>query len=333
MIREFGDLYGDNPDAMLALMLVMSRYEVVQGGQWMRDWSVDHGAGQIAINSTNLTPFTERSDRNAAKQMYQILADEFYEVSNLPETWGGAFRRRGGGTLQMVGGGAAVVGGGVLIATPEPTMLTKVGGYGAIVVGGNEFVDGAARTFGGRGSSFNVLDMTARSYGNWVGGDVGADQASFYMGITRTAFGTAGALGNSKLANMPARQLPAAVKAQLETMASKFASPGVNLASEARVRHILYGDVTGGGHKFSFSRLFNGKSKFPVTWGKDKILNAVSEVATNPNSNWVQQTGAPGSFFTRAGDLVKFRIEGVYQGVTIRVIVQGDDIITAFPIQ
>ena len=222
MISEFGTLYGDNPNAMLALMLVMSRYEVVQGGQWVRDWSVDHATGQIAINANNITPFTARSDRNAAKQMYQVLADEFYEVSNLPETWGGAFRRRGGGSLQMVGGGVSVVGGGALLAVPEPTMLTKVGGVGAIAVGGNEFVDGAARTFGGRGSSFNMLDMAARSYGGWVAGDAGADQASFYMGISRFAFGSAGAFGNSTMAQLPLRQLPGAVRSELSVIADKF---------------------------------------------------------------------------------------------------------------
>ncbi|MBT62874.1 MAG: hypothetical protein CML13_06645 [Puniceicoccaceae bacterium] len=221
MISEFGALYGDNPDAMLALILVMSRYEVVQGEQLVSDWSVNHTKGQIAINATNFTPWTGRSNRNAAKQMYQVLADEFYEVSNLPETLGGAFRRRGGGTLQMAGGAVSVVGGGVLIATPEPTMLTKIGGYGAIVVGGNEFIDGGTRAFGGRGASFNVLDMTARSYGNWVAGDVGAEQASFYMGISRFAFGSVGGLGGTKLGRMPMRQIPAAARAQLDIMAIK----------------------------------------------------------------------------------------------------------------
>jgi len=108
---------------------------------------------------------------------------------------------------------------------------------------------------------------------------------------------------------------------------------GVNLASDARTRHILYGDATGGGHKFGFTRLFNGKSKFPATWSKDKIMNAVSEVATNPNNKWIQQTGKPGSLYTKAGDPVKFKVDGVYNGFDIRVIVQGDNIVTAFPVK
>ena len=93
------------------------------------------------------------------------------------------------------------------------------------------------------------------------------------------------------------------------------------------------GDATGGGHKFGLTRLFNGKSKFPATWGKDRIMNGVSEVATNPANKWVQQTGRPGSLFTKAGDPVKFKVEGIFDGVNMRVIIQGDDIITAFPIK
>ena len=107
----------------------------------------------------------------------------------------------------------------------------------------------------------------------------------------------------------------------------------VNLASPQRTKHILTGDATGGGHKFGLTRLFNGKSKFPITWNKNRIMNAVSEVATNPANRWVQQTGRPGSLVTRAGDPVKFKVEGVFDGVKMRVIVQGDDIITAFPIK
>ena len=56
----------------------------------------------------------------------------------------------------------------------------------------------------------------------------------------------------------------------------------VNLASPQRTTHILYGDLTGGGHKFGLTRLFNGKTKFPIFWSKGKIMHAISEVATNP---------------------------------------------------
>lgn len=106
----------------------------------------------------------------------------------------------------------------------------------------------------------------------------------------------------------------------------------VNLASPARTEHILTGDATGGGHMFGLARLFNGKTKFPFTWSRDKIMHAVSDVATNPASTWVQQTGKAGAQFTKSGAPVKWKVEGVFEGTRIRVIVQGDDIITAFPL-
>ncbi|MBF0232657.1 MAG: EndoU domain-containing protein, partial [Desulfamplus sp.] len=114
---------------------------------------------------------------------------------------------------------------------------------------------------------------------------------------------------------------------------SKSADDFVNLASSQRTKHILTGDATGGGHKFGLTRLFNGKTKFPALWSDKKIMNAVSEVATNPNSQWIQKTGPAGAQFTHSGQHVKYAVEGVYEGTKIRVIVQGSDIITAFPIK
>jgi hypothetical protein len=111
----------------------------------------------------------------------------------------------------------------------------------------------------------------------------------------------------------------------------------INLASPARTVHIVEGDANGGGHAWfgSFKSFKNGllrkKSMFPMLWSRDKIMHAVSEiVTTNP---WQQQTGAPGALFTKKGDPVRFVVEGVYEGVKIRVITTVDDIITAFPIK
>ncbi|HYC85249.1 MAG TPA: RHS repeat-associated core domain-containing protein, partial [Chryseosolibacter sp.] len=106
----------------------------------------------------------------------------------------------------------------------------------------------------------------------------------------------------------------------------------VNLASEARTTHILVGDSNGGGHMWSWSTIFNGKSKFPITWSAEKIMNAISEVATS--GTWVQQSGQVGTFFTKAGKPARFYVMGSYEGVSIKVIVEpaGEGIITAFPI-
>jgi len=95
--------------------------------------------------------------------------------------------------------------------------------------------------------------------------------------------------------------------------------------------HIISGDRTGGGHKWPGQP---GKTVFPSSWDTDKILDGVADVATNPSSTWTWQTGARGSMYTRAGDPSRVKIEGVHDGVNIRVIFEpaNDRIVTAFPI-
>ena len=111
----------------------------------------------------------------------------------------------------------------------------------------------------------------------------------------------------------------------------------VNLASESRTAHILAGDATGGGHAWwgSLNSFWNGvtgaKTMFPMSWSNNKIMNAISEVATS--NQWVQQTGRAGATHTRSGQLVRYKIEGVYNGVKMRVITTTENIITAYPIK
>lgn len=62
----------------------------------------------------------------------------------------------------------------------------------------------------------------------------------------------------------------------------------VSLVNTQRAKHILYGDETGGGHKFGLMGILNEKSKFPIHWGEKKILDAVSNVATDPSLKWIQ---------------------------------------------
>jgi hypothetical protein len=109
----------------------------------------------------------------------------------------------------------------------------------------------------------------------------------------------------------------------------------LNLASPARTGHILFGDATGGGHKFGISRLFNGKTKFPATWSSEKIMTAVSDIASDPNLHWKQQTGISGSLFTKSGKPARFVVEGVRSGTNIKVVIEpaGQGIITAHPLK
>lgn len=95
--------------------------------------------------------------------------------------------------------------------------------------------------------------------------------------------------------------------------------------------HIISGNKTGGGHKWPGNP---GKTVFPHDWDTDKILDVVADVATDPNSSWTWQKGAPGSLFTNKGKLSRVRIEGVREGINVRVIFEPatQRFVTAFPV-
>jgi RHS repeat-associated protein len=99
----------------------------------------------------------------------------------------------------------------------------------------------------------------------------------------------------------------------------------VNLASDARTRHILDSHMYPG---------LPGKTLFPRSWSSGRIMHQVSDIATDPNLKWIQQTGKPGAQFTKKGDPVRFYVDGVRDGTTIRVVIEpgGEGIITAFPL-
>ncbi len=105
---------------------------------------------------------------------------------------------------------------------------------------------------------------------------------------------------------------------------------GANLVSPERANHILYGESpTPGGHMYPGN---SGKSVFPESWDARKILNAISDIATDPALGWTPQTGNSG-FYTRAGNPSRFWTSGVKDGNSIKVIVEpaGEGIITGFP--
>ncbi|MEV3934534.1 RHS repeat-associated core domain-containing protein [Glycomyces sp. NPDC049804] len=105
---------------------------------------------------------------------------------------------------------------------------------------------------------------------------------------------------------------------------------GRNLIGGQEQYHIISGDKTGGGHKWPGN---SGKSVFPADWDTDRILNSIAEVATSPNSTWTQQSGKRGSLFEGNGSPSKWKVEGLVDGVNIRVIYQPaiDRIVTGFP--
>ena len=98
------------------------------------------------------------------------------------------------------------------------------------------------------------------------------------------------------------------------------------------VFHIISGNRTGGGHKFPGQE---GKTILPLSWDTDKILDAIADVATNPASTWTWQKGRHGSLYTKNGEPSRVQIEGVYEGVRIRVIYEPatDRIVTGYPLR
>jgi RHS repeat-associated protein len=104
--------------------------------------------------------------------------------------------------------------------------------------------------------------------------------------------------------------------------AGKRSDDFVDLASPARRRHILDGEVRpngshGGGHRGGTG--FPGKSEFPRSWSDDKIMDHVSDVATDPSS--MTRPGRNGDIFVR----------GTREGVEIEVLVRRGEIWTAYP--
>jgi RHS repeat-associated protein len=111
--------------------------------------------------------------------------------------------------------------------------------------------------------------------------------------------------------------------------AAKTTAELVNLASPQRTTHILTGDATGGGHLFPGAP---GKTAFPQGWSGDQAMHHISDIATDPALKWIPQTGN-GGWFTKAGKPARFSVEGVRDGVNIKVVIEpaGEGIITAFP--
>jgi len=93
----------------------------------------------------------------------------------------------------------------------------------------------------------------------------------------------------------------------------------VDLASDGRRIHILYGDATGGGHMWPG---LPGKTPFPKDWSGDRIMHEISEISTDPNA-WAnaQLQGRRAVLFGTSGD------------VEIKVVVarSSGDIITGHP--
>jgi hypothetical protein len=102
-------------------------------------------------------------------------------------------------------------------------------------------------------------------------------------------------------------------------------------ANEKRRKHILEGDERGGGHMWPGK---HGKSIFPESWSGDKIMDYAKEIANDLSLNKTWTRGKHGSLFTKSGLPARYYVEGLREGVKIRVVIEpaGEGIITAFPV-
>lgn len=93
----------------------------------------------------------------------------------------------------------------------------------------------------------------------------------------------------------------------------------VDLTAPERRRHILDGDPGGGGGHRPGTGI-PGKSEFPPGWSDDRILDAVSDVATDPAS------------VTKPLPDGRQIVEGTRSGIEIRVILdKAGNIVTGYP--
>ncbi len=83
--------------------------------------------------------------------------------------------------------------------------------------------------------------------------------------------------------------------------------------------HVLYGNKSGGGHKFGVGKPC--KSEFPKNWDDKKIFNEITRLAANDNIKWRQE------------DNGYYASEQTVEKINIRIILgkNKQKLITAYP--
>ena len=104
----------------------------------------------------------------------------------------------------------------------------------------------------------------------------------------------------------------------------------VDILSPEAKQHILYGDSpTQGGHLYPGNP---SKTVFPKSWSADKVVHAVGDIATSPDTQWFAQTGTGGAY-TNAGNPARWVAWEERDNVRVRVVYEpaSGKIVTAFP--
>ena len=105
----------------------------------------------------------------------------------------------------------------------------------------------------------------------------------------------------------------------------------VNLVSGDRTIHILYGDgPTSGGHMWP--GITPNKTPFPENWSAPKIMDAVSDIASDPTLQWIREDSKT-SLYYKSGAPAQGWITGIRDAVAIKVLSEpmGEGVITAYP--
>ncbi len=194
-IEAYERLYGDNEKAMLALFTVLTFYKLDQGDFWADDYAPpDPEKGVIQIARTAWFG-RERTDQNAAEQLYEVFWRYFPEFE-LPRTWSRlAYDVPVGGTKAVVGGIGAVGLGAASLFDPDPTLITRIGLGGAAVVSADFAVEGATQITGhGGAGGISLIQEAAGWYGRAVGGEEGEESARRAIGVAQFALGLVGGL-------------------------------------------------------------------------------------------------------------------------------------------
>lgn len=89
-----------------------------------------------------------------------------------------------------------------------------------------------------------------------------------------------------------------------------------DLYDPQKIKHILEGDATGGGHRFGTG--IPGKSEFPSSWSDNKILKEIADVLTDGKSVW----SAPDKrgYITTTGTRDGIDIKVVYDTKNNRIV-------------
>ncbi len=92
----------------------------------------------------------------------------------------------------------------------------------------------------------------------------------------------------------------------------------ISLSDKAK-HHILYGNKTGGGHKYGMNKPC--KSEFPKDWNDEDITSRVKNITANDNTHWEKESNG------------YYSSEKMVDGINIRVIIgrAQKNIITAYP--